>query len=817
MKKLIAICIVAGLAFISSSAGATYWADFVYDYTGAPTPNFRGGIDVNGDGFIDPEDTLYTRGVNPDVTLGAPDQSYVSIYTNEFITLGFSTPFVNGPGDDFCVLETGGSGEGANIWVSSDGTNFTQIGIAYSGSSGSQGVGSYGHYNWFDLGSFDQPVSYVKVSDSVLGGSPGFDLSGVGAVYAIPEFYMLLESTEHIVSQIKGGFGKLPIELEQQFPAPLPDKDSTAGNYIFTSSGGLEGIIQTGELEGKPVPVLSQMSVLGSGQPVEIDYVSVIPIFGVIWDWGTKPRGPQDDPAQGDLRQRSILTSVNGVIRLNDFIGRTSLDLDIHFEFYGAARGYGLGTLQTTVTHGLMDGAMNVSGLKLADLFQKTVFRILSKATDYVLADGALSWDSRFRAKAEASVCFGGPINRCFDCPAITPDVTQTYLWQGGGISEINSGLIWQGVDFQVTVPTNQDIPLLFELMTAVETAGYAYGASGIERYRVEFTCPEIPGFGTHVIDSYDYFGLSSMASVEAANGFSKVTEELSEKQGISFRNLLYSAAGCEYLRTGLVSVKESLGGVQPPKSYPFAFVEGTEQSGLIFPVKVPRKPKKLVLLFDMFATHPVTPDEPIVVQFGLISTEEILLTKTIEASAFTYKPVPEPNGGYLVHTGWQEMVVDISDIPSCETMFCMAIDANQAPVNFGLAQSDLLIITEPALPGDFDADRIVNLTDYAMLASYWLEENCSYPDWCGTTDLDFTGRVDFAELGTIGSNWLRERIIGDFEPDGYVEFSDLMELAKYWLSAESSLDISPPGGDGKINFRDFAELAKHWLEGISH
>ena len=190
MKKLLsvfaAIVLVLGMAGVAS---AIYWADFVYDYTGYPNPNFRGGIDVDGDGYYESldGDILYLSGVDPSVALGEPDESFVSIYEGEFITVGFSTPFLNGPGIDFYIVETGHANEGAYVSVSSDGTNFTSIGTVDVPDGGSNNT-QFGDLYGFDLaGTFTEPVSYVKISDSVLGASPGFDLSGVGANYPVPE------------------------------------------------------------------------------------------------------------------------------------------------------------------------------------------------------------------------------------------------------------------------------------------------------------------------------------------------------------------------------------------------------------------------------------------------------------------------------------------------------------------------------------------------------------------------------------------------------------------------------------------------------
>jgi hypothetical protein len=61
----------------------------------------------------------------------------------------------------------------------------------------------------------------------------------------------------------------------------------------------------------------------------------------------------------------------------------------------------------------------------------------------------------------------------------------------------------------------------------------------------------------------------------------------------------------------------------------------------------------------------------------------------------------------------------------------------------------------------------------------------------------------------------LRRRV-GDFEPDGDVDFADLAVLATQWLKnyKRLSADIYPIGGDGVVNLLDFVVIAEHWLEG---
>ncbi|MBN1765017.1 MAG: hypothetical protein JW860_07140, partial [Sedimentisphaerales bacterium] len=56
---------------------------------------------------------------------------------------------------------------------------------------------------------------------------------------------------------------------------------------------------------------------------------------------------------------------------------------------------------------------------------------------------------------------------------------------------------------------------------------------------------------------------------------------------------------------------------------------------------------------------------------------------------------------------------------------------------------------------------------------------------------------------------------LGDFEPDGDIDLTDLLFIADHWLAADCDLC----GGanlncDNKVNLQDFAELARHWLYG---
>jgi hypothetical protein len=53
---------------------------------------------------------------------------------------------------------------------------------------------------------------------------------------------------------------------------------------------------------------------------------------------------------------------------------------------------------------------------------------------------------------------------------------------------------------------------------------------------------------------------------------------------------------------------------------------------------------------------------------------------------------------------------------------------------------------------GDFGVD----FTDYAALANFWLNQNCTDSNNCAGTDFDFSGSMDFTDLGALAQHWLQ-------------------------------------------------------------
>jgi YD repeat-containing protein len=116
--------------------------------------------------------------MNLDAALGDEPSSGINaltLPTGSFITLGFiDETIVNGQGNDIFVREDGAAGDRANVFISSNFTDFTFLGVAQDNVTTA-----------FDLSSinYTQPVRAIKVVGLNLAGAvPGFDLVNVQAL-----------------------------------------------------------------------------------------------------------------------------------------------------------------------------------------------------------------------------------------------------------------------------------------------------------------------------------------------------------------------------------------------------------------------------------------------------------------------------------------------------------------------------------------------------------------------------------------------------------------------------------------------------------
>jgi hypothetical protein len=88
---------------------------------------------------------------------------------------------------------------------------------------------------------------------------------------------------------------------------------------------------------------------------------------------------------------------------------------------------------------------------------------------------------------------------------------------------------------------------------------------------------------------------------------------------------------------------------------------------------------------------------------------------------------------------------------------------------------------------GDFEPDGDVDWFDLAKFVSHWLEQDCNDPNWCEGTDINHSNTVDFADFAFFAENWFYQTPalpMPDFDHDDDVDFDDLNRLTNYWLSS---------------------------------
>jgi len=148
-----------------AAEAAVIYADEILDYYHSGSETFAEGYGYGGP--PDASEVLLTN---------ATDQStstYVSLPTDSYISLGFSTGYIfDGAGDDLFVDEIGSGGEDAELYVSTDyGASFTLLTTVFGNQTNSLDFADY---------SFAGRVNAVKLVGLDNGGSsPGFDVTGV--------------------------------------------------------------------------------------------------------------------------------------------------------------------------------------------------------------------------------------------------------------------------------------------------------------------------------------------------------------------------------------------------------------------------------------------------------------------------------------------------------------------------------------------------------------------------------------------------------------------------------------------------------------
>jgi len=119
------------------------------------------------------------------------------------------------------------------------------------------------------------------------------------------------------------------------------------------------------------------------------------------------------------------------------------------------------------------------------------------------------------------------------------------------------------------------------------------------------------------------------------------------------------------------------------------------------------------------------------------------------------------------------------------------------------------------------DDEDIINFPDFAVFASYWQDNNCPQTFWCGGSDFNRSGTVDFADLKIFAEHWMGQVVflLSDIVEDDAVNFKDYAGLTNRlfdntdWINwqDDNCFELELPAADldnnGIVNLRDLAIL----------
>jgi hypothetical protein len=109
-------------------------------------------------------------------------------------------------------------------------------------------------------------------------------------------------------------------------------------------------------------------------------------------------------------------------------------------------------------------------------------------------------------------------------------------------------------------------------------------------------------------------------------------------------------------------------------------------------------------------------------------------------------------------------------------------------------------------------------MLDFSLIASQWFQADCDVNNLCGGADLDHSGEVNLSDIAVFTRHWLeRTYPIGDLNLDLYVNMLDFSLFASQWLQTGCTADAWCGSADldhsGEVSLSDLVVFVSHWLE----
>jgi len=379
--------------------------------------------------------------------------------------------------------------------------------------------------------------------------------------------------------------------------------------------------------------------------------------------------------------------------------------------------------------------APGVQGLKT---FTKEVAENTIKHKILEAIDTGIQWfpeESRFKAFTEALLTLkqDGPYFG-LQPPPIFDGVTYSMM---GGHKYETTGYVqrWRQHlvgDWTVDFDPKQPVEFTIKLITDASIKGGAETYAGIRGYRLQFDLPKTPCLPL-IIEHRD---------------------PLPERTaGAFYKTLLVASAQTPELVSGSIEILESLGMFSPSVGDKFIVLNNSASSGFLIPLTINATNTNLTIRAGSLVSNPGLADKAGMQIVFLYEKQFYPILDADLDNMFSYfrdSGIPEmPYASAL-----RDFAIDITSLPRGDGIFLIALgNMEESDLQASLIVDSILLSSE-GIPGDFNLDSDVDLTDLAVLFSRWLEENCNYPAWCGGTDLDYSGFIDFMDFAELTEHW---------------------------------------------------------------
>ncbi len=147
------------------------------------------------------------------------------------------------------------------------------------------------------------------------------------------------------------------------------------------------------------------------------------------------------------------------------------------------------------------------------------------------------------------------------------------------------------------------------------------------------------------------------------------------------------------------------------------------------------------------------------------------------DSSTLSYNWIIQPGQGSLDDYTSPTPIYTPPDITSSQQTFTITVDVFDGSKTSS-SSVDINVIDINSVTCDFYEDGFIDFLDFAVLADYVANGNCTEPNWCEGTDVDHSGNTDFSDLSVFTKCWLTEVIdpdllaywpLDDNEPDTFV------------------------------------------------